>query len=81
MDFNLSKYHKVISIVKANIFTVEQQGYEFTSISDLKQIETLLQALESKHYDFHRFLFRLDRRQSLLDFDGLLLLPGAELPS
>jgi len=51
-DFNLSTYHKVIPIVKTDIITVEQQWQEFNSSSDLKQIETLLQTLASKLYDF-----------------------------
>jgi len=48
-------YHKVISIVKTDIFRVEQQWQQFNSTSDLKHIDTLLQALESKLYDFHIF--------------------------
>jgi hypothetical protein len=73
IDFNLSKYHEVTSIVKADIFTVQQQGQKFTSISDLKQIKTLLQALESKLYNFRHFLPRLDRRRSQLNFGVTVL--------
>jgi hypothetical protein len=65
--------HKVISIVNADIFTVEQEGQEFTSISNLKHIETFLQALESKLRDFHHFLPGLNRRRSQLDFGGTVL--------
>ena len=65
--------HDVIFIVKAAIFTVEQQGQVFTLISNLKHIETLLQALESKLYNFHHFVPGLDRRRSQLDFGGTVL--------
>ena len=61
IDFNLSTYHEIISIVKADIFTVKQQRQELTSISDVKYIEILLQALESKIYDSHHSLPRLVR--------------------
>jgi len=46
---------EVISVVKTDVFTVEHQGKEFTSISYSKQIETFLQTLESKIYYFHLF--------------------------
>ena len=40
LDFNLSTYYEVISTVKADIFSVEQQKLEFTSVSEFRQIET-----------------------------------------
>jgi len=40
LDFNLSTYHEIISIVKADIFFVEQQKLEFTSVSEFRRIET-----------------------------------------
>ena len=38
LDFNLSTYYEVISTVKADIFSVEQQKLEFTSVSEFRQI-------------------------------------------
>jgi len=71
VDFNLSMYHDVISTVTTDLFTLEHQKQEFTSISDLKQ--TLLQTLETRLYGFYHFLPRLDRSQSLLDLGGTVL--------
>ena len=46
------KYVSQINFYCQNTFTVEQIWQEFISTSDLKQIETLLQVLASKLYDF-----------------------------
>ena len=55
LDFNLSTYYEIISTVKADIFSVEQQKLEFTSVSEFRQIETQLQILECKLNDFYQF--------------------------
>jgi DNA mismatch repair ATPase MutS len=52
---------------------VEQNKKEFTSISEIRQIESLLQLLESKLHDFHQILPRLDRRRGLVNFSGNIL--------
>ena len=51
----------------------EQNKKEFTSISEIRQIESLLQLLESKPYNFHQILPRLDRRRGLVNFGGDIL--------
>ena len=66
LDFNLSTYYEVISTVKADIFSVEQQKPEFTSVSEFRQIETQQQILECKRNDLYKFLLWLDRRRSIL---------------
>jgi hypothetical protein len=73
LHFNLSAYYEVISTVKADIFSVEQQKLEFTSVSEFRQIETQLQILDCKLNDFYQFLPRLDRRRSILGVDGTIL--------
>jgi len=52
---------------------VEQNKKEFTSISEIRQIELLLKLLESKLRDFHQILPRLDRRRGLVHFGGSIL--------
>jgi len=64
--FSLSTYYEVISTVKADIFSVEQQKPEFTSVSEFRQIETQQQILECKRNDLYKFLLWLDRRRSIL---------------
>ena len=52
---------------------VEGQSSVFTSISELKQTEALLNTLESRLYHFQQILPRLSRRQGLMDFGGTVL--------
>ena len=47
---------------------VEQNKEEFTSVSEIRQIESLLNLLELKLHDFHQILPRLDRRRGLVNF-------------
>ena len=52
---------------------VEQIKKEFTSISEIRQIEILLNFLESKIYDFHQIFPRLERRLGLVNLGGSIL--------
>ena len=42
-------------------------------ISELRQVETLLQLLESKLHDFRQILPRPDHRRGLINFGGSIL--------
>jgi hypothetical protein len=61
------------AVVRSDILFVERQKQEFTPIAELKQIETLLQTLETKLSHLYQFLPRLDRRRALVDFGGTAL--------
>jgi len=52
---------------------VEQNKKEFTSISDIRQIESLLKLLALKLHDFRQILARLDHRRGLVNFGGSVL--------
>jgi len=52
---------------------IESQKQEFTPISELKEIETLLNTLEVRLHNFQHGLPRLNRRRSLLNFGGTIL--------
>ena len=52
---------------------VEPNKKEFTSISEIHQIELLLKLLGSKLHDFHQILPRLGRRRCLVNFGGSIL--------
>ena len=41
VDFEMSSYEEVISTIKEDLLIVEGQKRELTSISEIKQIETL----------------------------------------
>jgi len=44
-----------------------------TSISELREIETLLNTFETTLGNFYKVLPKLDRRRSLTDFGGTIL--------
>ena len=69
----MSTYHKIISTIRTDLFSVEQQKKDFTTIFELKQIEVFSNILESKLYDFCQVLPRLDRRRALVNFGGHIL--------
>jgi hypothetical protein len=52
---------------------VEQNKKEFTSMSEIRQIELLLELLETKLHHLHQILPRLDRRSGLLNFGVSIL--------
>jgi hypothetical protein len=59
VGFNISTYQEVISTIRTDILSVEKQEQEFTPIAELKQIETLVQILESKLSTFYQFYLGL----------------------
>ena len=66
-------YHDIISTIRQDLQLVERNKKEFTSILEIQQIESLLQLLVSKLYDFHQILPRLDIRRGLVNFGGNIL--------
>jgi len=54
------------------LLLVENQKKEFTPISELKQIDSLLNTLEQKLYDFYQILPKSDSRRDLIDFGGTI---------
>ena len=52
---------------------VSKQQKEFTSISELKQIENLMNILESRLLNFQQMLLKLDSRRGILNFGGTIL--------
>ena len=48
LDINTNTYEEIISTVKGDLLLVENQKKEFTPISELKQIDSLLNTLEHK---------------------------------
>jgi len=51
----------------------EQQKQEFTPVSKLKLVDSLLQSLDARLSNFQQVLSRLDPRRGLLDLGGLVL--------
>ena len=59
VDIDIRTYQYIISTIRQDLLLVEQNKKEFTFISEIRQIESLLKLLESIH-DIYRILPRLD---------------------
>jgi hypothetical protein len=55
VNFNMSTNQEVISTIRSNILVVETQKQEITQIAELKQIEKLLQTLETMFSNLYQF--------------------------
>lgn len=70
---DMSAYEEMISTIKGDLPLVEGQRSEFTSISELKQTEALLNTLESRLRHFQQILPMLGRRRGLMSFGYTVL--------
>ena len=74
VDFSTAVYEEVISTIHEDLLAVGRQRKEFTSVSELRQIEILLNDLESRLYSFKQVLPKLDKRRGLINLGGNFLL-------
>ena len=73
VNIDIRTYQDIISTIRQDLLLVEQNKKEFTSVSEIRQIESLLKLLELKLHDFHQILPRLDRRRGQVNFGGSVL--------
>jgi len=73
VNIDIRTYQDIISVIRQYLHLVEQNKKEFTSVSEILQIESLLKKLELKLYYFHQILPRLDRRRCLVNFGGSVM--------
>jgi hypothetical protein len=68
IDLDTSRYEDVISSTRSDLLIVSKQQKEFTPISELKQIEMLLNIFESRLLYFQHMVPKLDSRRSYFEF-------------
>ena len=73
IDIIMMPYEDALSIIKGDLLEIREHKQEFTSISELSQIETLLATLESKLQAFKAILPKFDSRRGLLNTGGSVL--------
>ena len=73
IDLDTSQYEEIISTLKGDLLLVESQKKEFTPVSELHQVELLLDTLEFKLSDFYRILPKLDSRRGLINLGSTIL--------
>ena len=69
----MKPYEEAIVTNKEDLLITEKQSKEFSLISELRSIQTLLTVLESKLYGFKQILPKLDSRRGLFNFGGSVL--------
>jgi len=73
IDLDTSRYEDVISSIRSDLMVESKEHKEFTPMSELKQIEVLLNILESRLLNFQQMLLKLDNRRGILNFGGTIL--------
>ena len=73
IDVTMTPYEDALSIIKGDLLEIREHRQEFTSISEISLIETLLTTLESKLQAFKQIFPTLDSRRGLLDLGGSIL--------
>jgi hypothetical protein len=69
----MSVYEDAIAIIRQDLDIIFKEQQEFTPISEVKQIELLLDAMELKLAYFYQLLPRLDVRRGIMNFGGTVL--------
>jgi hypothetical protein len=73
INLDTNTYEEAISTIRTDLRLIEGQKTEFTPVLELKQIASLLDALEMKLHDFQQILPRRDRRRGLINVGGTIL--------
>jgi hypothetical protein len=63
VGLDINTYEEATSAIRADVLMIEEHRKEFTSVSEFKQIDTLLNTLELKLHYFQQILPRRDRRR------------------
>jgi len=73
LELNTSIYTEAILTIREDLRLAYEQRKEFTTLSELKQIQDLLNTLESRVGNLNQELPRMDSRRGLLDLSGNVL--------
>ena len=70
-EFKVSLYEEAIAIVRCDLMLMHKQSKEFTFVTELKQIEVLLNSLESKLHYFYQLLPKPEYRRGMINMGTL----------
>ena len=73
LNLNLSAYEDVLATLKSDWEIISKHQGDSTSLSELRQVETLLESLESKLGQFRQLFPRVEPKRSLLNLGGTVL--------
>jgi len=73
LNLNISTYEDVLSSIKSDLSVILMHQEEFTPLSELRQVETLLDNLESKLGQFKQLFPKKEPKRSLMNLGGTVL--------
>jgi len=73
LNLNISIYEDVLSCIKSDLDVVFRHQKDSTTLSELRQVETLLDNLESKLGHFKQLFPKVEPKRSLLNLGGTVL--------
>jgi len=72
-EINVDPYEDAVLVIRNDLRTIYESSKEFTSINEVRQIEVLLDKLETRIQDFRRLLPKPDSRRGLMNIGGTAL--------
>ena len=72
-EINVNPYEEAVLTIRNDLRTIYESKREFTSIAEVRQIEILLDTLETRIQDFRRLLPKPDSRRGLMNIGGTAL--------
>ena len=72
-EINVNPYEEAITTIRNDLRIIYESKREFTSIAEVRQIEVLLDNLETRIQDFRRLLPKPDSRRGLMNIGGTAL--------
>ena len=73
LGLNVSTYEVVLSTIKSDLSIVLMHKQDFTPMSELREVETLLDNIESKRSQFKQLFPKKEPRRSLMNVAGTVL--------
>jgi len=73
LNLNISTYEDVLSSIKSDLSVVFRHQEDSTTLSELRQVETLLDNLESKLGQFKQLFPKVEHKRSLMNLGGTVL--------
>jgi len=72
-ELNVNSYEEAVLTIRNDLRTMYESKREFTSIAELRQIEVLLDTLETRIHNFRHLLPKPDNRRGLMNIGGTAL--------
>jgi len=73
LGLNVSTFEDVLSTIKSHLSVILLKKQDFAPISKLRQVETLLDNIETRIYEFKQLFPKTETRRSLMNFGGTVL--------